>query len=232
MSLHVRCDPGERAQLDLFRSMPGEIAPRDAQDLMSWPFFSLAKRKRTAPIEFRMGETWISVEAVPEHGMATIWDADVLIWAASQIVQARDAGRATSRLMMTTPHEILAFTGRSIGRDLLPVASLNSVTLLGAEIVGRAYGGGLLKMEPREADLLPVPSLDHIKSVETELRAIKPQLAKHLRHGDVEAAVQSVDAILLAEVAKGDLKALRAARDVLFQRRRARGKNGEDRRSS
>lgn len=117
MSLHVRCDPGERAQLDLFRSIPGEIAPRDAQDLMSWPFFSLAKRKRTAPIEFRMGETWISVEAVPEHGMATIWDADVLIWAASQIVQARDAGRATSRLMMTTPHEILAFTGRSIGRD-------------------------------------------------------------------------------------------------------------------
>ncbi|WP_261370969.1 replication initiator protein A [Sphingobium sp. B2] len=97
--------------------MPGDFAPRDAQDLMSWPFFSLAKRKRTAPIDFRMGETWISVEAVPEHGMATIWDADVLIWAASQIVEARDCGRATSRLLMTTPHEILAFTGRSIGRD-------------------------------------------------------------------------------------------------------------------
>jgi len=84
---------------------------------MSWPFFSLAKRKRIAPIDFRMGETWISVEAVPEHGMATIWDADVLIWAASQIVEARDAGRSTSRLMMTTPHEILAFTGRGTGRD-------------------------------------------------------------------------------------------------------------------
>ena len=27
--------------------------------------------------------------------MATIWDADVLIWAASQIVQARDAGLRT-----------------------------------------------------------------------------------------------------------------------------------------
>jgi plasmid replication initiation protein len=31
-------------QLELFRSMPGDIAPRDAQDLMSWPFFSLAKQ--------------------------------------------------------------------------------------------------------------------------------------------------------------------------------------------
>ncbi|MGL3821312.1 replication initiator protein A [Sphingopyxis sp. R3-92] len=106
----------ERRQLDLFRSIPGDFAARDAQDIMSWPFFSLAKTKRIAPIDFRMGATWISVEAVPEHGMATIWDADVLIWAASQLVEARDAGRPTSRLMMTTPHEILAFTGRGVGK--------------------------------------------------------------------------------------------------------------------
>jgi len=97
--------------------MPGDIAPRDAQDLMTWPFFSLAKSHRTAPIAFEMGETWISVEAVPEHGMATIWDADILIWAASQIVEARDAGRPTSRLMATTPHEILTYIGRGTGRD-------------------------------------------------------------------------------------------------------------------
>ena len=108
---------GERGQLELFRSVPGDFAPRDAQDLMTWPFFSLAKSKRVRPIDFRMGETWISVEAVPEHGMATIWDADILIWAASQIVEARDAGRATSRLMVSTPHEILTFIGRGTGRD-------------------------------------------------------------------------------------------------------------------
>ena len=109
--------PGERLQLDLFHAIPGEIAPRDAQDLMTWPFFSLAKSRRTAPIDFRMGQTWISVEAVPEHGMATIWDADILIWAASQLVAARDAGRATSRHMATTPHQILRFVGRGAGRD-------------------------------------------------------------------------------------------------------------------
>jgi plasmid replication initiation protein len=83
---------------------------------MAWPFFSLAKTKRVRPIDFRMGEVSILVEATAEHGMATIWDADVLIWVASQIVEARDAGRPTSRLIAATPHEILAFTRRGTGK--------------------------------------------------------------------------------------------------------------------
>src|SRR5947207_6516371 len=109
----------EREQLDLFRALPGDLAPRDAQDLMAYPFFSLAKTKRIVPIDFRAGAIAIRVEAVPEHGMATIWDADVLIWAASQIVEARDAGLKTSRLMAPTPYEILMFVGRGTSaRDL------------------------------------------------------------------------------------------------------------------
>jgi plasmid replication initiation protein len=102
----------EREQLDLFRALPGELAVRDAQDLMAYPFFSLAKSKRVVPIDFRAGKIISRVEAVAEHGMATIWDADVLIWAASQIVEARDAGLKTSRLMAATPYEILTFVGR------------------------------------------------------------------------------------------------------------------------
>jgi plasmid replication initiation protein len=102
----------EREQLDLFRALPGDLAVRDAQDLMAYPFFSLAKSKRVVPIDFRAGKIGIRVEAVTEHGMATIWDADVLIWAASQIVEARDSGLETSRLMAATPYEILTFVGR------------------------------------------------------------------------------------------------------------------------
>ncbi len=103
----------ERNQLELFRAVPGNLAPRDAQDLMAYPFFSLAKTKRIVPIDLRAGAIAIRVEAEPEHGMATIWDADVLIWAASQIVEARDAGLKTSRLMAATPYEILTFVGRT-----------------------------------------------------------------------------------------------------------------------
>ena len=112
----LRTLDGEAGQLDLFVGAGRDIAARDAQDLMAWPFFSLAKTKRVQPIDFRMGEVAILVEATAEHGMATIWDADVLIWVASQIVEARDAGKATSRLIAATPHEILTFTRRGTGK--------------------------------------------------------------------------------------------------------------------
>ena len=73
----------EREQLDLFRALPGDMAPRDSQDLMAYPFFSLGKSKRVKPIDFRAGNVTIRVEGTQEHGIATIWDADILIWAAS-----------------------------------------------------------------------------------------------------------------------------------------------------
>ncbi|HTS52061.1 MAG TPA: replication initiator protein A [Burkholderiales bacterium] len=88
------------------------MAPRDAQDLMAYPFFSLAKSKRTVPIDYRAGGITVRVEGTVEHGLATIWDADILIWAASQIVEARDAGIRPSRLMQATPYEILRYIGR------------------------------------------------------------------------------------------------------------------------
>ncbi|WP_332767801.1 replication initiator protein A [Phenylobacterium sp.] len=110
-----RLPQSDRQQLELFRALPGDLAARDAQDLMAYPFFSLAKTPRTAPIDFKAGEVAIRVEATAEHGMATIWDADVLIWAASQIVEARDAGLRPSRLMAATPYEILTFIGRGVG---------------------------------------------------------------------------------------------------------------------
>ncbi|MCO7486981.1 replication initiator protein A [Stenotrophomonas maltophilia] len=100
------------APLDLFRALPGDMAPRDSQDLMAYPFFALGKSRRTAPIDFRGGPVTIRVEGTQEHGIATIWDADVLIWAASQIVQARDAGLCPSRRMLARPYEILRFIGR------------------------------------------------------------------------------------------------------------------------
>jgi plasmid replication initiation protein len=106
--------PSERGQLEVFRTIASDPAPRDAQDLMAYPFFSLSKSHRVRPIEYEVADVLIRVEAVPEHGMATIWDADILIWAASQLVEARDAGLCTSRLLAATPYEILTCIRRGV----------------------------------------------------------------------------------------------------------------------
>lgn len=115
---------------------------------------------------------------------------------------------------------------REIGRDLLPLGVLNSLTLLGAELVGRSYGGGLLKVEPKEADLLPVPAPHVLRNAAPALRALRPQLAKHLRNADLPSAVAVVDRVLLVEhlgLKRPTVRGFREARETLFGRRAMRG---------
>lgn len=82
---------------------------------MAYPFFSLSDPSRR-PDRFRC-ERGDRVEAVPDHGMATIWDADILIWAASQIVEARDNGLRTSQLMAATPPKSSPMSAGAPSRD-------------------------------------------------------------------------------------------------------------------
>ena len=108
----------ERARLDPFVALPEDaISPRDQRDLMSQPFFSLAKSRRTAPILYEAGGIRVEVHGFTEYGMATIWDADVLIWAASQIVEAADRGLKTSRFFRFTPYQLLVAIGRGPGQS-------------------------------------------------------------------------------------------------------------------
>jgi adenine-specific DNA methylase len=112
-------------------------------------------------------------------------------------------------------------------RPLLPLASLNSMTLLGAETVGRAYGGGLLKLEPREADLLPVPAPAAVAAHAAALRGVRPAVAEHVRHGRLLEAVALVDGVLLAGgmgLSPAEIDELRRARAALAHRRAARGR--------
>lgn len=113
------------------------------------------------------------------------------------------------------------------GRQLLPVASLNSLTLLSAELVGRSYGGGILKVEPREADRwwMPAPAL-----VETHRRALtaaKPRVQRLLQSRNLPGAVKIIDEIMLADFTTGsELHALRADHRSLTTRRTVRGRSG------
>jgi adenine-specific DNA-methyltransferase len=114
---------------------------------------------------------------------------------------------------------------RRAGSDLLPLGSLNSMTILGAELVGRAYGGGMLKLEPREADLLPVPAPELLDQVGPRLEALRPRVAEALAHSPAAAALL-VDEVLLRDglgVSESGVEVLRAAARRLHERRLARG---------
>lgn len=114
---------------------------------------------------------------------------------------------------------------RELGRAALPIASLNSMTLLGAETVGRSYGGGVLKLEPREADVLPVPSPALVEACAARLNGLRPRVGSLLREGRLTRAVELVDEVLLVgEVGMkpADVAGLRDAHAAYTARRTSR----------
>jgi plasmid replication initiation protein len=106
---------------DFFISDLIDYAPKDSAEMMERPFFSISKRKRNKPIQYASpdGKLWIKVNGNPTHGMATIWDADILIWCVSRIVAQRDAGKNDIRpIIHTTPYELLRGIARGTsGQD-------------------------------------------------------------------------------------------------------------------
>ena len=78
---------------------------------------------------------------------------------------------------------------KKVDRRKLAAAFLNSMTFAFSEVLGRSYGGGVLELEPNEADRLPIPVAD---LDELDPRAIDLTL----RNGDVERVVNSNNALL------------------------------------
>jgi len=111
----LRNDP-HRGQFDLFVPYLADLPLRDQRETMERPFFALAKRKRLKPIEYTSpdGKTWVQVTAPAQFGIATIWDADILIWAASTLNAMREKGcNDLPRTLHFHPYDLL----RAIGRD-------------------------------------------------------------------------------------------------------------------
>jgi plasmid replication initiation protein len=102
-------------QFDLFLPYLADLPLRDQREMMERPFFSLAKRKRIKPIEYTApdGKLWVHVSSNPDYGMATIWDADILIYCASQLADmARRGVNDVPRKLHIMPYDLLRAIGR------------------------------------------------------------------------------------------------------------------------
>lgn len=74
-------------QLDLIAGDVSDANYRDQREVMERPFVSLSKRPRKTALSYKSPKGDVELEVTPniKHGMATIWDWDIMIWANSQI---------------------------------------------------------------------------------------------------------------------------------------------------
>lgn len=105
-------------QFDLFVPYIHDLALRDQREAMERPFFSLAKRKRLKPIEYTSpdGKAFVNVQPHQDYGMATIWDADILIWAVSTLQSMKNDGvNDLPRTLTFHPYNLLKSIHRNTG---------------------------------------------------------------------------------------------------------------------
>lgn len=89
-----------------------------------------------------------------------------------------------------TIHRVRLLNGRS--GDVIAAAFLNSLTFAFSEVIGRSYGGGVLELEPNEAEKLPLP-LNGAENLDLN------ELHKLLLQDDIESILNITDKALLID---------------------------------
>ncbi|WP_442802140.1 replication initiator protein A [Sphingobium sp. CR2-8] len=123
----------------MFFTLPdfSDISLRDYQETMQRPFFSLSKRKRIKPIEYVSPDKSVTVHvsANPTYGMATIWDADIMIYLASHLNEMRERGiNDMSPVVRLQPGDLLkricwGTSGRAYERLVSALDRLQATTI-------------------------------------------------------------------------------------------------------
>lgn len=169
----------------------------------------------------RIRKIWYQVPLVPA--------ADLLLTCMNADTPRLTANEAGARHLNSVHGVFLNKKYHELGGELLPLASLNSVTLMHAEMVGRAYGGGILKIEPREADAWAMPSPSLVLAHAKNLRSCKKKVAELLDDGKLLEAVKIVDEVILkngSNLSFNQINHIRQARAELAKRRTVRATSG------
>ena len=113
-----------------------------------------------------------------------------------------------------TIHRVRMING--VDERWLATVSMNSLTFAFAEILGRSYGGGVLELEPTEAEKLPFPRPFQTAPLEV--------VDAWARKKSVDMVLQEVDRLVLkaAGLSESDIGTLRGIWRKLFERRKNR----------
>lgn len=142
-------DPSPSADIeqgDLFACDITTWPVKDDLASMELPLFSLAKNKDVATREYRRGNKIVSIRPGAD-GAATVFDKDLLLYAASQIVEARNKGRSTSRTVVIDSTDFLIGTARGDGRASFERILDMLRRLAGTRIETNIPTGGVMQIE-------------------------------------------------------------------------------------
>lgn len=137
----------EHQDLTRFTASSADIAPKDQIDLMARNWFSLTPGRIEAIehqyVDAKTGMTeTVRITGSAEHGIATIYDQDLLIFAISQWIDAKRNGLEPSRRIHFTPYQFFAWlnvsphgTAYARLRDILHRLKMTSIqTTIRSEI--------------------------------------------------------------------------------------------------
>jgi adenine-specific DNA-methyltransferase len=208
----LRDCPGLFLDIDRFQAIRASgkrcllISPDNDKLSMAFQTYlnSYSKKKREANVTFAKRKPWfrISVGRVPDAFFSCVMQSGPSL--------VLNSSRCTST---NTLHHVTFKDGvTELEKKVLAISIRSTFTQLSAELVGRTYSAGGLKLEPSEVQrlkmLLPEASRDEVESV---FRRVD----EHLRAGQVQAATQEADRFVWGPNEPGDAAILRDALSVV-----------------
>ena len=101
---------------DFFLCDINDALPKDDMASMEHPIFSLSTRPDRRILHYE--HNGVTIDVVPSvKGLATLFDKDILIYCLSQLMAAQNAGRAVTRTLHLTAHDLLMATQREASGD-------------------------------------------------------------------------------------------------------------------
>lgn len=137
--------PVRHTQKELFLADIADAVLKDDIASMEHPIFSLNLRQTAgqSPIQYDFHTASLLIEPSPTHGFATIYDKDILIFAISQLMAAKNQNRPISKKIEFDAVDFLKFSNKQTGGAQYRLLKESLARLLGTTITTSIRTGGV-----------------------------------------------------------------------------------------
>jgi plasmid replication initiation protein len=137
--------PVRHTQKELFLADIADAVLKDDMASMEHPIFSLNLKQAPgqSPVYYDFHTASLLIEPSPTHGFATIYDKDILIFAISQLMAAKNQGRGINKKIEFDAVDFLKFSNKQTGGAQYRLLKESLARLLGTTITTSIRTGGV-----------------------------------------------------------------------------------------